>query len=368
VGIVVVPAFGADPVTITGPTLDSKVDGLATEFNGNIDNDNIKSGAAIANSKLNLTSVAQDVTLAGTNVLSGATTISGALTISGTTAMSSKALNFAKGGDIASATTTDIGAATGNVVDVTGTTTITGLGTVQAGTTRHVRFTGALILTHDATSLILPTGANITTAAGDTADFISLGSGNWYCKSFQRKDGTALVGATAATALSGSTLQTVLTQSSAVATDTGTAVDDDTIPTLTECPVISALNTAITASSASNTLILTAVLNLAMADTIATGIVCVFLDAGSAAIAASRFIWSSSNNQAGTLTMQFKVTPADTSANATPLTQTGALAQSTAPPMPTGLLAPTPALQLQPRLRRQLFKVNRSIAFTSASV
>lgn len=103
------------------------------------------------------------------------------------------AINESKGANISSATTTDIGAATGNFVDVTGTTTITGLGTVQAGTRRIVRFTGALTLTHNATSLILPTGANITTAAGDTATFVSLGSGNWVCTSYQRKDGTALV-------------------------------------------------------------------------------------------------------------------------------------------------------------------------------
>lgn len=114
--------------------------------------------------------------------------------ITETVVMNSKAINEAKGSDIASATTTDIGAATGNFVDVTGTTTITGLGTVQAGTRRKVRFTGALTLTHHATALILPTGANITTAAGDTADFISLGSGNWVCTNYQRKDGTPLAG------------------------------------------------------------------------------------------------------------------------------------------------------------------------------
>lgn len=106
------------------------------------------------------------------------------------------AVNFAKGADIASASTTNIGAATGNSVDVTGTVTITALGTVQAGTQRVVRFTGILILTHNASSLILPTGANITTQAGDVAKFISLGSGNWYCASYQRKDGTALVAST----------------------------------------------------------------------------------------------------------------------------------------------------------------------------
>lgn len=103
------------------------------------------------------------------------------------------ALNEAKGADIASATTTDIGAATGNYVVVTGTTTITGLGTVQAGTRRIVKFSGILILTHNATSLILPSSANITTAADDTATFISLGSGNWVCTNYDRKAGTALV-------------------------------------------------------------------------------------------------------------------------------------------------------------------------------
>jgi hypothetical protein len=102
--------------------------------------------------------------------------------------------NEAQGTNIASATTTDVGAATGNYVVVTGTTTITGLGTVQAGTRRIVNFSGILILTHNGTSLILPTAANITTAAGDTATFISLGSGNWVCVNYMRASGAALVG------------------------------------------------------------------------------------------------------------------------------------------------------------------------------
>ena len=97
-----------------------------------------------------------------------------------------------KGADIASASTTDLGAATGDFVDVTGTTTITALGTASSGVLCEVRFTGALTLTHHATSLILPTGANITTAAGDTACFRSLGSGNWVCVRYQRKSGEAL--------------------------------------------------------------------------------------------------------------------------------------------------------------------------------
>lgn len=98
-----------------------------------------------------------------------------------------------KGADIASATTTDLSAATGDYVDVTGTTTITGLGTATAGVEKTVRFTGALTLTHNATSLILPSSASITTVNGDTAIFRSLGSGNWKCISYTRQDGTAVV-------------------------------------------------------------------------------------------------------------------------------------------------------------------------------
>lgn len=96
------------------------------------------------------------------------------------------------GSDIASASTTDIGASTGQGVTVTGTTTITALGTADAGTYRRVTFSGALTLTHNATSLILPGSANITTAAGDVAYFESLGSGNWRCVGYMRANGQAL--------------------------------------------------------------------------------------------------------------------------------------------------------------------------------
>ena len=98
-----------------------------------------------------------------------------------------------KGADIASAATTNLATATGDFVDVTGTTTITAFGTADAGIERTVRFTSALILTYNATSLILPTAANITTTAGDVARFRSLGSGNWVCIGYQRASGLSLV-------------------------------------------------------------------------------------------------------------------------------------------------------------------------------
>lgn len=91
-----------------------------------------------------------------------------------------------QGTAIASATTTDIGAANGRYVHITGTTTITGLGTKTAGVVRILTFDGILTLTYNATSLILPGLADITTAAGDTAIMVSEGSGNWRCADYQR--------------------------------------------------------------------------------------------------------------------------------------------------------------------------------------
>lgn len=92
-----------------------------------------------------------------------------------------------KGSDIASvAGTMDIGAVEGLMHDITGALAITGLGTVRAGIHKWLKFEGAATLTHNATSLILPGAANITCADGDTALFISEGSGNWRCLSFQR--------------------------------------------------------------------------------------------------------------------------------------------------------------------------------------
>lgn len=122
----------------------------------------------------------------------GGTTAAAARTSLG---FSADAGNFGvKGADIASAATTDLSAATGDYVTITGTTTITALGTSPAGTRRYVRFAGILTLTYNATSLILPTAANITTAAGDTAIFISEGSGNWRCVDYVRANGQQVAG------------------------------------------------------------------------------------------------------------------------------------------------------------------------------
>ncbi|WP_164763832.1 MULTISPECIES: hypothetical protein [unclassified Mesorhizobium] len=95
--------------------------------------------------------------------------------------------NFsAAGADMASAATVNLANSTGTLVNITGTVTITALGTLPAGSERDLVFAGVLTLTHNATSLILPGGANIITAAGDVARMRSLGGGNWKCVGYQR--------------------------------------------------------------------------------------------------------------------------------------------------------------------------------------
>ena len=116
------------------------------------------------------------------NSPSGDTTIGAGLDDNLRAIQSGVVKEFLQGSSIASASTVNIGASgTYGFVDVTGTTTITSFGTAPAGTRRLVRFTGTLTLTHNATSLILPGGVNITTANRDIAEFVSLGSGNWLC-------------------------------------------------------------------------------------------------------------------------------------------------------------------------------------------
>ena len=97
---------------------------------------------------------------------------------------------FQKGSDVASATSITV--PDEGYFDITGTTTTAGFSTVNAGIMKMVQFDGALQLTHNSGSFNLPTGANITTAAGDRALFRSEGSGNWRCMWYQRASGAAL--------------------------------------------------------------------------------------------------------------------------------------------------------------------------------
>jgi hypothetical protein len=102
-----------------------------------------------------------------------------------------------RGTDIASASTLSLPAGGGGVFNVTGTTGVTAISSAQGGRCIKLRFAGALIITHNATSMILPGAANITTAAGDTAIFVNeaaqdASGSNWRCWSYQRASGSPI--------------------------------------------------------------------------------------------------------------------------------------------------------------------------------
>lgn len=88
--------------------------------------------------------------------------------------------------DVASSATTDIGIVNSNFLRITGTTTITSLGINYNGP-KFVRFSDALTLTYNATTLILPGGVDITTSAGDTAIFVPKGTpqDGWVCTVYE---------------------------------------------------------------------------------------------------------------------------------------------------------------------------------------
>ena len=102
-----------------------------------------------------------------------------------------------RGPDIASASTLSLPAAGGGVFNITGTTGITGIGSAQGGRCIKVKFAGILTLTHNATTFNLLGGANITTAAEDTAEFINeaaadASGSNWRMFSYERKSGSPI--------------------------------------------------------------------------------------------------------------------------------------------------------------------------------
>ncbi len=148
--------------------------------------------ALVANDIPDATSIIE-ATYDGTDFIldTGATALlktGGSLT--GTLTMSGAAIDQVTATSIAVATTTDIGNVAGNSVIATGAgATITGLGTVQAGAERIVIFNGINTLVYNASTLVLPTLGDLITGNGDTATFVSLGSGSWICTSYNRASG-----------------------------------------------------------------------------------------------------------------------------------------------------------------------------------
>jgi len=102
-------------------------------------------------------------------------------------------IQWSKGADVASATALVL-LTDGNYFDVTGTVTITSFNTTGGpGTQIKLHFIAACTLTHHASDLKLPGGANITTAAGDTAEFIEYAAGDYICTSYTKASGKPVI-------------------------------------------------------------------------------------------------------------------------------------------------------------------------------
>jgi hypothetical protein len=101
-------------------------------------------------------------------------------------------IQWSKGADVASAAALPV-LTDGNYFDVTGTTAITSINTTKIGNIIKLHFDGVLTLTHHATDLVLPGGANITTAAGDEAEFIEYATGDYRCVNYSKADGNPVI-------------------------------------------------------------------------------------------------------------------------------------------------------------------------------
>ena len=161
------PAFAAPPTRVSSYVNDSVISsdevsnnenalfnylqaGVDTYKDNTIVNADVAASANIQSDKLNLASIGQDM------------------------AMSSALFSFAKGSDVASATSITLGS--GNFFDITGTTTITGITAKAAGTVVILQFDSSLTVT-DGTTLRM--AGNFSATANDILVLISDGT-NYY--------------------------------------------------------------------------------------------------------------------------------------------------------------------------------------------
>ena len=141
--------------------------------------------------------------------------------LGGDLSANSHQIQWSKGADIISATALPV-IKDGNYFDVTGSSAITSINTTAVGNVIKLHFDASLVLTHQATDLILPGGANITTAAGDEAEFVEYQAGDYRCTNYTKATGTSVIvsGAGANVPRSARTSNTILAEG-----DRGTLVD-----------------------------------------------------------------------------------------------------------------------------------------------
>jgi hypothetical protein len=172
-------------LTLTHNTTGTPGNGIGTgiEFKTETYPSNTETGSIIESVTTDTTLGSEDFDLVFKNMAAGAAAAEVARFKSTGSFVPAGPIEAKTGASIASASTVNLDAATGNRVHITGTTTITAV-TLTKGP-RTVIFDGALTLTHHATNNNLPYAANITTAAGDRAIYESDGT-TVYCVGYIR--------------------------------------------------------------------------------------------------------------------------------------------------------------------------------------
>lgn len=144
---------------------------------------------ADARTELGATAVGEALFTAASAAAARAAIDAAALTVAN---VFTKTQSWKYGADVASAGALTLG--DGNIFNITGTTTITSIGTKGAGTVVILRFAGALTFTHHATDLYLnDAGLNITTKAGDHAVLVEYATGDWRLVSYHAVDGRPIL-------------------------------------------------------------------------------------------------------------------------------------------------------------------------------
>lgn len=100
--------------------------------------------------------------------------------------MVSAPINEAKGATFTAAAVVTLGGATGNFVDVSGSTSITSFGSAVAGTSRELRAISTVAVVYNSTSMILPGKANAVMRPNDVLEMRSLGASNWIAPALKR--------------------------------------------------------------------------------------------------------------------------------------------------------------------------------------
>lgn len=242
-------------------------------------NTDISDSAAIASSKLDLSSITQNLV------------------------MSSKIHKLAKGADVASVAGAITLGDDGNYFDITGTNAITSITAKTAGTVVTLQFDSTASLVDGGNLKLVGTFQG---AAESQITLISDGT-NWFEVSRQPSTYTP----TTANALSGSVVQVVNFQTGAMATGTTILPFDDTIPQITEGDQYMTL--AITPTSATNKLKIEIVFN----GTTSAGYpmtAALFQDSTAGALAASSFFESAANNEPHQVIFTHYMTAGTTSA------------------------------------------------------